>query len=165
MTVKLGVNGFGRIGRLVCRAALEHGGDVMPVAVNDVSGYNRSGRYGPFVHFSTRHHSSRSPSSRWTTPRTFSSTIQSTESTPEPSRPMRPPTRSSSTTERPRSLSSSSPRRTPRTSRGRQSVPPTSASRPVSSPRPTRRRPTWEEAPRRLSSPPLRPMRPCTSSV
>jgi len=35
MTVKLGINGFGRIGRLVCRAALEHSGDVMPVAVND----------------------------------------------------------------------------------------------------------------------------------
>eukprot|EP01083_Nonionella_stella_P027306 75178_1 len=35
MTVKLGVNGFGRIGRLVCRAALENDGDVMPVAVND----------------------------------------------------------------------------------------------------------------------------------
>ena len=35
MTVKLGINGFGRIGRLVCRAALEHDGDVMPVAVND----------------------------------------------------------------------------------------------------------------------------------
>jgi glyceraldehyde 3-phosphate dehydrogenase len=35
MTVKLGINGFGRIGRLVCRAALEHPGDVMPVAVND----------------------------------------------------------------------------------------------------------------------------------
>lgn len=35
MTVKIGVNGFGRIGRLVCRAALEHEGDVCPVAVND----------------------------------------------------------------------------------------------------------------------------------
>jgi len=35
MTVKIGVNGFGRIGRLVCRAALEHEGDVTPVAVND----------------------------------------------------------------------------------------------------------------------------------
>ena len=35
MTVKLGINGFGRIGRLVCRAALENDGDVMPVAVND----------------------------------------------------------------------------------------------------------------------------------
>lgn len=35
MTVKLGINGFGRIGRLVCRAAMEHPGDVMPVAVND----------------------------------------------------------------------------------------------------------------------------------
>jgi len=35
MTVKIGVNGFGRIGRLVCRAALENPGDVMPVAVND----------------------------------------------------------------------------------------------------------------------------------
>lgn len=48
MTVKLGINGFGRIGRLVCRAALEHEGDVMPVAVNDVSGVDtqRSG-HGP----------------------------------------------------------------------------------------------------------------------
>ena len=35
MTVKIGINGFGRIGRLVCRAAMEHTGDVMPVAVND----------------------------------------------------------------------------------------------------------------------------------
>lgn len=35
MTVKIGINGFGRIGRLVTRAALEHPGDVMPVAVND----------------------------------------------------------------------------------------------------------------------------------
>lgn len=35
MTVKIGINGFGRIGRLVCRAAMEHSGDVMPVAVND----------------------------------------------------------------------------------------------------------------------------------
>jgi glyceraldehyde 3-phosphate dehydrogenase len=35
MTVKLGVNGFGRIGRLVCRAALENECDVLPVAVND----------------------------------------------------------------------------------------------------------------------------------
>ena len=35
MTVKIGINEFGRIGRLVCRAAMEHEGDVMPVAVND----------------------------------------------------------------------------------------------------------------------------------
>jgi len=35
MTVGIGINGFGRIGRLVCRAALEHESDVMPVAVND----------------------------------------------------------------------------------------------------------------------------------
>ncbi|KAL7531153.1 hypothetical protein ACHAXR_004870 [Thalassiosira sp. AJA248-18] len=35
MTVKLGINGFGRIGRLVCRAALENDADVSPVAVND----------------------------------------------------------------------------------------------------------------------------------
>lgn len=33
MAVKLGINGFGRIGRLVCRAAIEKGVDV--VAVND----------------------------------------------------------------------------------------------------------------------------------
>jgi len=35
MTVKIGINGFGRIGRLVVRAALENDADVMPVAVND----------------------------------------------------------------------------------------------------------------------------------
>lgn len=35
MTTNLGINGFGRIGRLVMRAALEHGGDVTVVAVND----------------------------------------------------------------------------------------------------------------------------------
>jgi glyceraldehyde 3-phosphate dehydrogenase len=35
MTVKIGINGFGRIGRLVTRAAMEHEGDVLPVAVND----------------------------------------------------------------------------------------------------------------------------------
>lgn len=35
MTTKLGVNGFGRIGRLVVRAALESTGDVTVVAVND----------------------------------------------------------------------------------------------------------------------------------
>jgi len=34
-SINLGINGFGRIGRLVCRAALEHEGDVTPVAVND----------------------------------------------------------------------------------------------------------------------------------
>lgn len=34
MTVKLGVNGFGRIGRLVTRAALEHA-EATVVAVND----------------------------------------------------------------------------------------------------------------------------------
>jgi glyceraldehyde 3-phosphate dehydrogenase len=35
MTTKLGINGFGRIGRLVMRAALESSGDVTVVAVND----------------------------------------------------------------------------------------------------------------------------------
>ena len=35
MTVKIGVNGFGRIGCLVCRAALENEGNVKPIAVND----------------------------------------------------------------------------------------------------------------------------------
>ena len=34
MVMKLGINGFGRIGRLVCRAALEHP-DATVVAVND----------------------------------------------------------------------------------------------------------------------------------
>jgi glyceraldehyde 3-phosphate dehydrogenase len=36
MTVKLGINGFGRIGRCVLRAALEHG-DVEVVAINDLT--------------------------------------------------------------------------------------------------------------------------------
>ncbi len=35
MTTQLGINGFGRIGRLVMRAALESTGDVTVVAVND----------------------------------------------------------------------------------------------------------------------------------
>jgi glyceraldehyde 3-phosphate dehydrogenase len=35
MTTTLGINGFGRIGRLVMRAALESTGDVTVVAVND----------------------------------------------------------------------------------------------------------------------------------
>lgn len=35
MTTSLGINGFGRIGRLVMRAALENSGDVTVVAVND----------------------------------------------------------------------------------------------------------------------------------
>lgn len=35
MTTKLGINGFGRIGRLVMRAALESDGDVTVVGVND----------------------------------------------------------------------------------------------------------------------------------
>ena len=34
MGVKVGINGFGRIGRLVCRAAFEHD-DLDVVAVND----------------------------------------------------------------------------------------------------------------------------------
>ncbi len=34
MVVKLGINGFGRIGRLVLRSALERG-DVEVVAIND----------------------------------------------------------------------------------------------------------------------------------
>lgn len=35
MTIKVGINGFGRIGRLALRAALRCGGDVACVAVND----------------------------------------------------------------------------------------------------------------------------------
>eukprot|EP00276_Gloeochaete_wittrockiana_P010983 CAMPEP_0184655674 /NCGR_PEP_ID=MMETSP0308-20130426/14317_1 /TAXON_ID=38269 /ORGANISM="Gloeochaete witrockiana, Strain SAG 46.84" /LENGTH=337 /DNA_ID=CAMNT_0027092327 /DNA_START=96 /DNA_END=1109 /DNA_ORIENTATION=- len=35
MTVKIGINGFGRIGRLVARAIIAKGGDVALVAVND----------------------------------------------------------------------------------------------------------------------------------
>ena len=35
MTTSIGINGFGRIGRLVMRAALENSGDVTVVAVND----------------------------------------------------------------------------------------------------------------------------------
>lgn len=34
MTVKVGINGFGRIGRLVCRAAFEHP-NIEVVAIND----------------------------------------------------------------------------------------------------------------------------------
>ncbi|MBE0528397.1 MAG: aldehyde dehydrogenase, partial [Thermoleophilia bacterium] len=35
MTVRVGINGFGRIGRLVIRAALRHGADVEFVGIND----------------------------------------------------------------------------------------------------------------------------------
>lgn len=35
MTTQIGINGFGRIGRLVMRAALESDGDVTVVGVND----------------------------------------------------------------------------------------------------------------------------------
>lgn len=34
MVVKIGINGFGRIGRLVCRAAFEHE-EIEVVAIND----------------------------------------------------------------------------------------------------------------------------------
>lgn len=35
MVVKVGINGFGRIGRLVFRASLEKPNDVQVVAIND----------------------------------------------------------------------------------------------------------------------------------
>ena len=36
MTIKLGINGFGRIGRLALRAALKHGfNDIQIVGIND----------------------------------------------------------------------------------------------------------------------------------
>jgi len=37
MTVKVGINGFGRIGRLLYRAAVEEGADIDFVAVNDIT--------------------------------------------------------------------------------------------------------------------------------
>ncbi|MBN9325325.1 MAG: type I glyceraldehyde-3-phosphate dehydrogenase, partial [Cellulomonas sp.] len=37
MTVRIGINGFGRIGRTVLRAALTSGADVEVVAVNDIT--------------------------------------------------------------------------------------------------------------------------------
>src|SRR5579864_467355 len=37
MAVKVGINGFGRIGRDILRAALERGSDVEFVAVNDIT--------------------------------------------------------------------------------------------------------------------------------
>jgi glyceraldehyde 3-phosphate dehydrogenase len=37
MTVRVGINGFGRIGRLVVRAAIRHGADIEFVGVNDVT--------------------------------------------------------------------------------------------------------------------------------
>ena len=37
MTVTIGINGFGRIGRLVLRALIENGrDDLVPVAINDL---------------------------------------------------------------------------------------------------------------------------------
>ena len=36
MTIKLGINGFGRIGRLALRAALKHGfNDIQILGIND----------------------------------------------------------------------------------------------------------------------------------
>jgi len=37
MSVRVGVNGFGRIGRLVVRAALRQGADIEFVAINDLT--------------------------------------------------------------------------------------------------------------------------------
>ena len=37
MVVKVAINGFGRIGRLLCRAALETDADIDFVAVNDLT--------------------------------------------------------------------------------------------------------------------------------
>ncbi|MBN9196867.1 MAG: aldehyde dehydrogenase, partial [Microbacterium sp.] len=37
MTVKIGINGFGRIGRNYLRAALAQGADIDIVAVNDLT--------------------------------------------------------------------------------------------------------------------------------
>ena len=37
MSVRVGINGFGRIGRLVIRAALRHGADVEFVGINDLT--------------------------------------------------------------------------------------------------------------------------------
>ena len=37
MTVRVGINGFGRIGRTFLRAALKNGADVEVVAVNDIT--------------------------------------------------------------------------------------------------------------------------------
>jgi glyceraldehyde 3-phosphate dehydrogenase len=36
MSVRVGINGFGRIGRNVLRAAYEHGADIEWLAVNDL---------------------------------------------------------------------------------------------------------------------------------
>ncbi|NIC40549.1 aldehyde dehydrogenase, partial [Aquabacterium sp. A08] len=35
MTIQLGINGFGRIGRLALRAAVQSGGDIEVVGIND----------------------------------------------------------------------------------------------------------------------------------
>ena len=55
MAVKVGINGFGRIGRNVLRAALERGADVEWVAVNDIVDvptmahlFKYDSNYGPF---------------------------------------------------------------------------------------------------------------------
>jgi glyceraldehyde 3-phosphate dehydrogenase len=36
MTIKIGINGFGRIGRMVFRAAIKHFDDIEVVAINDL---------------------------------------------------------------------------------------------------------------------------------
>ena len=36
MTIKIGINGFGRIGRMVFRAAVQNFGDIEVVGINDL---------------------------------------------------------------------------------------------------------------------------------
>ena len=45
MGVKVGINGFGRIGRGVFRAALDKGSDIDFVAINDLTDAGRRGTF------------------------------------------------------------------------------------------------------------------------
>ena len=42
MTIKVGINGFGRIGRMVFRAAVQNFPDIEVVAINDLLARNTS---------------------------------------------------------------------------------------------------------------------------
>ena len=43
MSVRVGINGFGRIGRIVFRAARDRGGDFEIVAINDLTDAEHAG--------------------------------------------------------------------------------------------------------------------------
>ena len=61
MTIRVGINGFGRIGRNFFRAVREQGADIEIVAANDLGSV---GRDGPPAQVRLGHGSPRTPTSR-----------------------------------------------------------------------------------------------------